>query len=627
MYRSLSEYIISLEDAGELIRISVLVDPVEEIAEITDRESKKPGGGKALLFENTGTGFPVVTNMMGSDRRIAMVLGVTNLDELTARIDGMLGKALSPKQSVSDKLGMLPLLGEMSRWLPKRKRGRGKCQQVILKGDKVDLGELPILKCWPHDGGRFVTLPLVHTLDPDTGNRNVGMYRMQVFDHNSTGMHWHAHKTGERHYRRYKELGQRMPVSVCLGGDPAYTYSATAPMPDNMDEYLLAGFIRRKPVKLVKCITNDIMVPADCDFVIEGYVDPREEKVTEGPFGDHTGFYSLEDKYPVFHVTAITHRRDAVYPATVVGVPPQEDFYIGKATEKIFLAPIRMAILPEIRDMYLPAEGVAHNLTVVNINKTYEGQALKTANSLWGAGQMMFNKFLVVASTEENIRCPEVLRRLVAGININDDIFIGRGPMDVLDHSSEVPGIGGKMMIDTTRVNNGEYIRTPTGSCRKPKVWKTTGEITVVDDSLLESWRTVIVKCPREAKPDIRQLFESNPAEGVKFVVVMDETVDTSRHGDVLWLIGGNVDPARDIKVENEKLVIDARVKPVGSNGFARRWPNVVASSPKTIVLVDSRRKEYGIKDMQCSPSLRYIPLAAGNSAEYEKTVTYEKGK
>ena len=290
MYKNLTDYIGALERAGELARVRVPVDPQFEIAELTDRESKRPGGGRALLFENTGTAFPVLTNMMGSDRRIAMALGVERLGELTERIDALFGELTSPKPSLMDKLRMLPVLEKMSRWLPRNRGGRGACQQVVLTGEEARLSLLPVLRCWPHDGGRFVTLPLVNTVDPDSGVRNVGMYRMQILSEHTTGMHWHLHKTGERHYRRYAELGRRMPVAVCLGGDPAYTYAATAPMPDNMDEYLLAGFLRRRPVELVRCLTSDLRVPGDCDFVIEGYVDPAEPKTTEGPCGDHTGF-------------------------------------------------------------------------------------------------------------------------------------------------------------------------------------------------------------------------------------------------------------------------------------------------------------------------------------------------
>ena len=316
-YNNLREFIERLEREGELVRVAAEVSPVEEIAELTDRMAKQPGGGKAILFERTGTDFPVVTNLMGSERRVALALGVESLDGLTRRIDTLLHEVTTPKATLWEKLRMLPLLGEMARWMPRSRRGRGPCQEVVLRGEAARLSLLPVLKCWPEDGGRFVTLPMVHTLDPDTGVRNVGMYRMQVFDDRTTGMHWHVHKTGARHYDGYRRQGRRMPVAVALGGDPVYAYAATAPMPDNMDEYLLAGFLRRRPVELVRCLTCGIEVPADCDFVIEGYVDPAEEKTVEGPFGDHTGFYSLEDRYPRFHVTAITHRRDAVYPATV----------------------------------------------------------------------------------------------------------------------------------------------------------------------------------------------------------------------------------------------------------------------------------------------------------------------
>ena len=386
MYRSLRDYIVELERRGELLRVAAKVSPRFEIAEITDRMAKSEGGGKALLFENTGTEFPVITNMMGSDSRMALALGVERLDDIADRITALLGEALTPKGSLMDKLRALPLLAEMSRWFPQQVSGRGACQHTVYRDAEVDLCRLPMLQSWECDGGAFVTLPMVHTVDPDTGVRNVGMYRMQRFDARTTGMHWHIHKTGARHYDAYKRAGRRMPVVVTLGGDPVYTYAATAPMPDNMDEYLLAGFLRRRPVRLVKALTCDIYIPEDCDFVIEGYVDPSEGKVIEGDFGDHTGFYSLKDLYPRFHVTALTHRRDAVYPATVVGVPPEEDAYIAKATEKIFLAPIRLAVQPEVEDLWMPTAGTAHNLAVVSIDKRYRGQAHKVAQALGAQG-------------------------------------------------------------------------------------------------------------------------------------------------------------------------------------------------------------------------------------------------
>ncbi len=411
MYGSLREYIDRLEREGELVRVKTFVNPVEEMAEIADRVVKH--GGKALLFENTGTPFPVAMNLFGSDRRMALALGAASLDELPLRIGRLAEAAMSPKGSLAEKIGTLPLLGEAARWFPKRLRGRGACQQVVRTGDDASLDILPVLKCWPADGGRFVTLPMVHTVDPVTGAGNVGMYRMQVFDDRTTGMHWHMHKTGAKHYEAYRRAGRRMPVSVCLGGDPAYAYAATAPLPDGIDEYLLAGFLRGRPVRLVRCVTNDLYVPADCDFVIEGYVDPAEEKVVEGPFGDHTGFYSLEDRYPRFHVTAVTHRRDAVWPATVVGVPVQEDYFIAKATERIFLAPIRLALQPDLEGLHMPASGVAHNLAIVSQRVRYPGHVRQTVSSLWGAGQMMFNKYMLVVSAGTDVRDGRALARLL----------------------------------------------------------------------------------------------------------------------------------------------------------------------------------------------------------------------
>lgn len=454
MYGSLREYIDLLEREGELVRIKACVNPVEEMAEIADRVVKH--GGRALLFENTGTAFPVAMNLFGSDRRMALALGVASLDELPARIERLVGEVMSPKGSFVQKIGALPLLGEAARWFPKRMRGRGACQQVVRTGGDASLDLLPVLKCWPADGGRFVTLPMVNTADPATGAVNVGMYRMQVFDGRTTGMHWHMHKTGAKHYEAYRRAGRRMPVSVCLGGDPAYTYAATAPVPDGIDEYLLAGFLRGRPVRLVRCVTNDLYVPADCDFVIEGYVDPAEEKAVEGPFGDHTGFYSLEDRYPLFHVTAVTHRRDAVWPATVVGIPVQEDYYMAQATEKIFLAPIRLALQPDMEEMYMPAPGVAHNLAVVGLHVRYPGHVRQAVSSLWGAGQMMFNKYMLVAPAGSDVRTPQELARLLRGVEPERAAIRGEGALDVLDHAAAETGYGGKLALDLTGVPEGE---------------------------------------------------------------------------------------------------------------------------------------------------------------------------
>lgn len=615
MYRNLREYIERLEREGELCRVKTLVSPEEEIAELTDRQAKSPGGGKALLFEQTGTDFPVVTNLMGSERRVALALGVDRLDALTERIEGLFAALTAPKTSWGDKLRMLPLLEQMSRWLPRERSGRGACQEVIYRGEEADLGRLPILKCWPADGGRFVTLPLVETRDPETGIRNVGMYRMQVFGPRTTGMHWHLHKTGERHYQAYAARGERMPVAVCLGGDPVYTYAATAPMPDNLDEYLLAGFLRRRPVELVRCLTQELRVPADCDFVIEGYVDPSEEKVIEGSFGDHTGFYSLEDRYPLFHVTAITHRRDAIYPATVVGVPPQEDFYLARATEKIFLAPIRAALLPEVQDLWMPAEGVAHNLAVVSIRTRYPGQGIKAAHSLWGAGQMMFNKFMVVTSSAMPSRSVEALRQRVVRARWPDHFVLSRGPLDVLDHAAPRLGFGGKLALDLTEIDP----ESPLEPLTLPESLTWNGRRVSIHRSLAEPWRTVLLGVSREASLEsLGAAWEHSGITGIRFVVLLDEAVDRDCLSDVVWLTTSNVDPSRDIVFRAGTLWLDARTKAGGVNGFDRPWPNVVTSSDELIRRVDERWESYALGDFLPSPSERYRPLVSGAGAEYE---------
>ena len=535
MYNGLKEYVKFLEEKGELRRIKTFTDPVLEIACATDVESKKPGGGKALLFENTGTDFPVLTNMMGSPARIRYALGVDSLDGIGPRIDALVSGILSEKKGFRDKLKLLPLLNQAASWMPREHKGHAPCHDSVQYA--AQLSRLPVLKCWPQDGGRFITLPLVNTVSPVTGIRNVGMYRMQVLDDATTGMHWHLHKTGAKHL---SECTHRLPVAVCLGGDPVYTYAATAPLPEGIDEYMLAGFLRGKPVELVKCFTQELMVPADCDFVIEGYVQKSEDKFLEGPFGDHTGFYSLEDLYPKFHVTCITHRFDAIYPATVVGIPPMEDKYIQEATEKIFLSPIKLAIAPEIEDLFLPEEGVGHNFAIAKIRKLYEGQAFKVANALWGAGQMMFNKFLVVVDEDLDIRSRDaVLDAVCRNVDVSRDLLFSRGPLDVLDHTAPETGFGGKLCLDATRKS-----RTFTGRAIDQVV-----QVLYDEDE-------------KEASPYRRR-----------------------------WLLGANCDPVRDRKVEDGRLVLDARSKR-GMPGFNRPWPDIVSHDPEMVARMTELLKD-----------------------------------
>src|SRR6187549_1081048 len=450
-FKNQQDFIDALQTAGELIRIKTYVDPKLEMAEITDRVSKSGQGGKALLFENTGYDFPVLMNAYGSERRMCMALGVQHLDDVAKEIESLFKLLSAPKEGLLDKLKMLPKLGQFSSWMPAVKSGKGECQEIVMR--EPDITKLPVITCWPKDGGPFVTLPVIHTKDPNTGLRNVGMYRMQLFGPRLTAMHWHKHKVSAKHFSEYKKLNKRMPVAVALGGDPVYAYSATAPLPENVDEYMLAGFLRKKKVELVKCISQpDVEVPADADFIIEGYVDPSDELIWEGPFGDHTGYYSLPDWYPRFHITAITHKKDPVYPATIVGIPPQEDAWLGKATERIFLAPIKMTMVPEIIDMDMPVEGVFHNLVIAQIDKTFAGQGQKVMNAMWGAGQMMFNKILVLADEGVQIQEYEALAKYVfKNCNPVTDVYFSQGPMDVLDHSCSKLGFGGKMCIDGTR--------------------------------------------------------------------------------------------------------------------------------------------------------------------------------
>lgn len=622
MYKNISEFIDRLEQNGELIRVRKEVSTELEMTEIADRQAKLPGGGKALLFEKTGTEFPVLMNMMGSHKRLCMALGTQSIKDVGDEILELFKMVTSPKPSLLSKIALLPQLGKISRWLPKNSAQRGSCQEIILSEEQVDLDKLPILKCWTHDGGRFITLPLVHTIDPETGARNVGMYRMQQLSKTTTGLHWHTHKTGARHYEQYRKRGEMMPVTVCLGGDPIYTYSATAPVPDGIDEYLLAGFLRKKPVRLVKCITNDIRVPEDCDFVMEGYVDPSEVKVLEGPFGDHTGFYSLEDFFPRFHITCITHRKNAVYPATIVGIPPQEDAYISEATEAIFLEPIRLVMQPEMVDMYMPPAGVAHNIALVSITKSYAGQAFKVASGLWGAGQMMFNKFVMIADDDCDIRSVEDIAARVRGVDIERDLLFSKGVLDILDHSSQVAAAGGKLAVDLTaklEEEGAEYDDEEYYSV--PEVIVLPMGFTDISDALVEQWNTLLIKADRtiddqeQMSGAVEELILTEGLAGIKFIVIVDEQVDFEDLSTLVWLMGGNVDPQRDIFIEQGVLAIDARAKYDGINGFNRRWPNVVVMDNDIIERVDNRWDELDLGEFVESPSRRFEALVLSDGA------------
>jgi 4-hydroxy-3-polyprenylbenzoate decarboxylase len=488
-YDDLRDWIKALDRAGELKRIRTEADPILEITEIADRVSKSRNkdrqgtiGGKALLFENL-KGYPgaqLLINQFGSARRMRLALEVDALDEIAERIRGFMD--VKSPQGLLDKVKMLPMLAEMGKFFPKTV-ATGPCKEVI-KRDNFSLLDFPILKCWPKDGGRFITLPCVITRDPKTGKRNVGMYRMQIYDERTAGMHWQRQKVAAEHYRdRMRQSVEhdggaganasasvdimarssggamlapgdrpsgRMDVAVAIGTEPAVTFSAIVPAPPDVEEFIVAGFLRQKPVELVKCETVDLEVPADAEIVLEGYVN-LEELRTEGPFGDHTGFYSLEDQYPVFHVTCITHRKNPIYAATIVGKPPQEDAWMGKAVERIFL-PLMKLTIPELVDINLPIEGVFHNLMLVSIRKSYPGQARKVMNAIWSLGQAMFTKCIVVVDEDVDVQdIAEVTLNVLNNIDPERDIQFTMGPVDSLDHASRLPDYGSKMGIDATR--------------------------------------------------------------------------------------------------------------------------------------------------------------------------------
>ncbi len=646
-YKNLLDFIDVLEKANELIRIKSYVNPHLEIAEITDRISKSNTNNKALLFENTGFDFPVLMNAYGSEKRMCLALGVSSLNDVATNIEDLFKLLSSPKENIIDKLKLLPKLGQFASWMPKVISGKGACQQIIM--NDADITKLPVITCWPKDGGPFVTLPIIHTKDPHNNVRNVGMYRMQVFGPKLTGMHWHKHKVSAKHFNEYKKLNKKMPVAVALGGDPVYAYAATAPLPENVDEYMLAGFLRKKKVELVKCITQpEIEVPADADFIIEGYVDPEDDLIWEGPFGDHTGYYSLPDWYPKFHITCITHKKNAVYPATIVGIPPQEDAWLGKATERIFLAPMKMTMVPEIVDMEMPVEGVFHNLVIAKIKKDYAGQGQKVMNAMWGAGQMMFNKILVLTadegSNETDITNYESLAKDVfQNLNPSTDIYFSQGPMDVLDHSCSKMGFGGKMCIDGTfKYNeeidsgyhvqaNGYVVNAETITSISDSLQNNFKEIRHVNVSLLKKEiNCLIISVEKNRKDHIKSLHEAimqmPEMETVKMILYVEHTVDANDLPVALWRFCNNLDPKRDHFIIRKAsshnpdnyvacIGFDGTIKTKELDNFHRNWPNIIVADDATIHAVDEKWNTLGIGHFIPSPSLKFKGQMYGEEA------------
>ncbi len=589
MYPDLQSFIKELELQNQLIRIKTPVSHYLEITEIADRMVKK--GGPALLFENIpGKDFPLVIGLYGTRKRMAMALGVNDLDDIANRIRKLLDVKLG-----GGLLGLasnLPKLKELASLPPKRVK-TGPVQEVIWRGDEVDLSKLPVLHCWPQDGGPFVTLPLVITKDPETNDYNIGMYRMQVFDKNTTGMHWQRHKTGARHLEKAKKLGRMLEVAVVLGGDPALTYAATAPIPPipGINEFSMTGFLRGKSLEVCRGITIDLGVPAQAEFVLEGYVDPNEPWRTEGPFGDHTGFYTLEDLYPAFHVTAITMRKNPVYPATIVGRPPMEDAYLIEASERIFLVPAQL-ILPEIKDYHMPPAGIAHNLVNIVIEKSYPGQAYKVANGLLGLGQMMFAKVLLVS--DETIKPQnhlEFWRTVLKNAVPGRDSQFAKGPTDVLDHSSRSWSYGSKLIIDGTRKHQEEGL-VEEGLA---KDWQPNSELSAKDlpihSDILDQhqiaggfWFIATQKTKAKQGQELGQWAVSQArAKGVKLIAILDHQTNPRDFEDCIWTLLNNIDPERDVQILHNTFseavfVMDGTPK-LASEGFTRAWPDKIIMS------------------------------------------------
>ena len=603
-FNSLREFVTALDAAGELVRIKREVSPDLEIAAIADQEMKSPGGGKALLFEKVaGSKMPVLVNAFGSKKRLVMALG-GHPDSHGKRIEELM--KLSPPASPRELLHLLPTLGEIRAVFPKRKKSSyPPCQEVILTGEAVDLSKIPVLTCWPDDGGPFVTLPCVFTKDPETGRQNVGMYRLQIYDKKTTGMHWHIHKDGSISHAEHKRRGERMEVAVAIGTDPTITYAATAPLPHGIDEVMFAGFLRGKSVGLSKCVTVDLWVPSSAEIIIEGYVEPGESRI-EGPFGDHTGYYSPADPYPVFHVTAVTHRRDPIYFSTVVGIPPMEDEWLGWATERIFL-PLLRTNWPEVTEMHLPVEGVFHNLCLAAIRKIYPVQARRLMSGFWGAGQMSFTKIICVFDEDDRVTDPVAAAKTALNrIRIPEDLVFTEGVMDALDHSSPHPLWGGKLGIDATTKIEGEPHHgepppeTITAPDQEEVYSKLKGSVAGLKKCLIPFMETrltlaLLILEKSAAGAGISAAKEAIRLEGVDIAVAVEGREDESLR-ILIWRALSSIDPKRDITIIGNKAAVDATKKLGVEEGHFREWPEEVSHPSGVAEQAKDIAREAGLK-------------------------------
>ena len=599
-YPSLIEFIERLEIDGELLRINESVSPILEIAEITDRVSKKPGGGKALLFENVeGSSMPVLINAFGSTKRMNLALGVHNIEDIAKRIESYI--KIPPPTTLLEKAKLLPMLLQAAQFPAKLVQpAHPPCQEVVHLNDDIDLGTIPILQCWPQDAGRFITFPIVINRSVDKKIRNVGLYRMQVYDKKTTGMHWHIHKDGAHFFHEYRKQNKVMEVAVALGADPASCYSASAPLPYGIDEFLLAGFIRKASVPLVKCKTVDLEVPANAEIVLEGYIDPAEMRL-EGPFGDHTGYYSQDGDYPIFHITAITHRKNPVYLTTIVGKPPQEDFYLGRATERIFL-PLLRTQLPEIVDMDMPVEGIFHNCVIVSLDKRYPMQSRRLMSALWGLGQMSFVKTIVTVDAEVNVHdYKEVAKLLLNKVDFTTDLFFSEGVLDVLNHASDQRLHGSKLGIDLSTKIEGEpgYKKEAPVSANSSeipsaeKVMAIFKEVQNCKVLELQAKRSVLLVAlnktgPHQGKQFIQSFLDHAEFSAIEIIIVLEGHVDIENISTVMWKFFNNLDPKRDFYFDAGRLGIDVTQK-FPEEGYQQSWPEEIEMTAEIKTQVDKK--------------------------------------
>jgi len=602
-YKDLPHFIEALSKKNLLSTIDTEVDPELEITEIADRVSK--AYGKALLFTNVkGSPYPLIINTLGTYERLHLGLGVSDLDEIASEIENYMN--LSMYISIMDKIKAIPKLAPLPFIFPKKVK-HAPCQEVI---EDANLNTLPILKCWPDDGGKYITLPLVFTIDPDNGQQNVGMYRLQVYDHNTTGMHWHLHKDGKEIYEKYRKLGKKMPVCVALGCDPATIYAATAPLPKMIDEMIFAGYLRKKSVSLVKSITSEIYVPAHAEFILEGYVDLDERRM-EGPFGDHTGYYSLADKYPVFHVEKITRKNNPIYPTTIVGKPPMEDCYLGKATERIFL-PLMKLQCPELVDMDFPLEGVFHNCAIVSIKKAFPLHGNKVLYALWGLGQMMYTKMIIMVDASVNVHnYEEVLKTILTNLTAPNHLVISEGPLDALDHASNRAFQGFRLGIDATTklsvessgpVLTAGYIAETLAQIQTSDSSIPTAKHPSDKSSDFQTDKVTAIKILPITITDLTQvqeLIDTYYNTSIRFLVLVDVHINPDDLSTVSWKIFNNIDPSRDmvvrVKEDGSLFVIINATKKGPKDGLHRPWPDDIQMSKEIMDYVTARWDSYGI--------------------------------